>query len=211
MSKLPRHPDLQRLRSLEPDIIELPAGTELFRIYFRGGRHPTLWNALRFVGPTSARFDHHEPNEVGEGQMQERGVAYYAPSAVTCLAEGFQGPPRVIHRERHNPWLVAFRLQLPVSLLNLTGKFALRALASMKLMTGPKSTSQNWSRGFYDVYTEIHGLYYPSSMTNEPTIALNERAALVFPPTPGFNRALNDPALLTPLRNAARELNYGLL
>jgi hypothetical protein len=117
----------------------------------------------------------------------------------------------VIRRDRDKPWLVAFRLQFPVSLLNLTGKFALRVEASMKLMTGPKSTSQNWARGFYEVYSEIHGLYYPSSLTNEPTIALNERATAVFPPTPSFNRALNDPALLTPLRNVARDLNYGLL
>ncbi len=211
MSKLPRRPDLDRLRALEPDIIELPAGTELHRIHFRGGKHPTLWNTVRFFGPTNARFDHHQPDEDGEGQMQERGVAYTAPLAITCLAEVFQGPPRVINRDRGKPWLVAFQLQSPVSLLDLTGKFALRAGASMKLMTGPKSYSQNWSRGFYEVYAEIHGLYYPSSLTNEPIIALNERAKPVFPPTPSFNRALSDPALLTPLRNAARELSYGLL
>jgi hypothetical protein len=211
MSKLPRRPDLDRLRALEPDIIELPVGTELHQIYFRGGKHPTLWHALRYFGPTNARFDHHQPDEDGEGQMQERGVAYYAPLAITCLAEVFQGPPRLINRERGKPWLVAFPLQSPVSLIDLTGKFALRAGASMKLMTGPKSYSQNWSRGFYDVYAEIHGLYYPSSLTNEPTIALNERAKPVFPPTPSFNRPLSDPALLTPLRNAARKIHYGLL
>ena len=145
--------------------------------------------------------------------MQERGVAYYAPLAITCFAEVFQGPPRIIRRQRDNPWLVTFQLQSPVALLDLTGKLALRAGASMKLMSGPKLYSRSWSRGFYDVYAEIQGFYYPSSLTNEPTITLNERAdpAEVFPPTPSFHRALSDPALLTPLRNAASQLNYGLL
>jgi len=213
MPKLPRQPDLERLRALEPEVKILPAGSELHRIYFRGSNHPTLWNAIRYFGPTSSRFDHHEPDEDGHGQMQARGVAYFATHAITSLAEVFQGPPRSIRRHRDNPWLVTFELQSPVVLLDLTGKFALRAGASMKLMSGPKAYSQNWSRGFYDVYTQIHGLHYPSSLTNEPAIALNERTrnAKVYPATPSFHRALSDPVLLTPLRNAARDLSYGLV
>lgn len=212
MSKLPRQPDLDRLRELEPELFELPAGTELYRIYFRGGNHPTRWNALRYFGPTNARFDHHEPNDRGDAQRQARGIAYYAPQAITCLAEVFQGPPRIIRRHRDDPWLVAFELQSPLTLLDLRQGFALRAGASMKLMSGPKSFSRNWARGFYDTYARVDGLYYPSSLTNEPAIVLNERAAAnVFPSTPSFHRALSDPALLTPLRNAARELGYGLL
>ena len=212
MAKLPRQPDLPRLRALEPDLIELPARTELHRIYFRGGSHPTLWNALRYFGPTGARFDHHEPDADGEARMQERGVAYCAVSAMTCIAEVFQGPPRLIQRHRNNPWLVTFELRTAVTLLDLTGKFPLRAGASMKLVSGPKTYAQNWSRGFYDVYTDLEGLYFPSSLTNGPTVVLNERAQdEVFPPTPSFHRALSDPVMLTPLRNAARELGYGLI
>lgn len=83
----------------------------------------------------------------------------------------------------------------------------------MKLMSGPASYVQNWARGFYDVYTKINGLYYPSSITNEPAIALNERANQnrVIPSTPSFHRALIDPVLLTPLRNVARDLGYDLV
>ncbi len=83
----------------------------------------------------------------------------------------------------------------------------------MKLTTGPTSHSRNWARGFYDAYPEIEGLSYPSSMTNEPVIALNDRAdrVAVLPATPMFNRALNDPILLTPLRNAAEDLGYDLI
>lgn len=50
-------------------------------------------------------------------------------------------------------------------------------------------------------------------MTNDPAIVLNERADRegMLPSTPLFHRALHDPVLLTPLRNAARELNYDLV
>ena len=148
MSKLPRRPDLTRLRALKPEILTLRAGTRLFRIYFRSGKHPTRWNRLRFFGPASARFDHHKPNSKGEAQLQSRGVAYYAPLAQTCLAEVFQGPPRVIRRDRNSPWLVAFESQSSVDLLDLTTKFALRAGASMKLVSGPKSDSRALGPGF---------------------------------------------------------------
>lgn len=212
MAKLPRRPDLEHLRALPPVIVQLPAGTELHRVYFRGGGHPTLWNAFRYFGPTSARFDHQEPGPDGDGQKSDRGVLYCAASALTCLAEVFQGPPRVIQRHRKNPWLVTFELRSAVILLDLSSTFPLQAGASMKLMSGPSSTAQNWSRGFCDAYPDIQGLYYPSSLTNLPTVMLNERARPdMFPPSPVFHRALNDPVMLTPLRNAARELNYGLI
>ena len=213
MAKLPRQPDLDRLRALEPAVVILPAGTELHRVYFRGGSHPTRWNALRYFGPTSGRFDHHLPDDKGRGQIQERGITYVAADTLTCLAELFQGALRTIGRTRRSPWLVSFPLAAEVRLLDLTETFALRAGASMKLMSGPVSYAQNWARGFYEVYTDVHGLYYPSSMTNRQAVAFNERvdALVVFPRTPTFHRALSDPLLLTPLRNAARELNYGLV
>lgn len=212
MAKLPRQPDLDRLRALEPRLITLRKGTELHRIYFRGADHPTHWNAFRYFGPTSSRFDHHVPDERGEAQIQNRGIMYLAVQALTCLAEVFQAS-RTIHRARSSPWLVSFELQSDVVLLDLTGKFPVQADASMKLMSGPTSYTQNWARGFYDIYAEIEGLYYPSSITNEPAVALNERAShnKVIPSTPSFHRALSDPVLLTPLRNAARELGYDLV
>lgn len=211
MAKLPRQPDLERLRELSPPpVVVLPAGTRLFRIYFRGGKYPTLWNALRYFGPTNARFDHHERDENGDAQEQECGVTNIADSALTCIVEVFQGPPRIIHRERNAPWLVAFELDSAVTLLDLMSTFPLRAGASMKLMAGPKSYARNWSR--YEVYGEIEGLCFPSSLTNERTYVLNERARhRTFPSTPSFHRALRDPVMLTPLRNVARELGYGLL
>ena len=83
----------------------------------------------------------------------------------------------------------------------------------MGLMTGARSVSRNWARGFYDAYPALTGLYYSSSMhANRPTIVLTDRAeaAGVIPDHPSLHRALNDPALLTVLRNAARTLGYAL-
>ena len=45
---------------------------------------------------------------------------------------------------------------------------------------------------------------------NQPAVALYERAHRALNRQPFFHRALADPALLTPLRNAAAVLGYGL-
>lgn len=213
MAKLPLLPNLDRLGQLKPALIQLAAGTEVARIYFRGGPHPTHWNALRYFGPTSSRFDHHLLDENGRSQIQERGVIYLATNALSCFAEVFQYPARTIHRRYNDPWLVVFALQATLTLLDLRGRFSIRAGASMKLVSGPTAVSRNWARDFYDCYPTIQGFYYPSSMTNQAAIVLNERAEKsgVFPPTPQFHRALNDPVLLTPLRNAAADLGYDLI
>ena len=60
----------------------------------------------------------------------------------------------------------------------------------MKLVSGPATYSQNWSHALYERYRSIHGLYYPSSLTNRPVIALYERALSVnpFPDTPALHR-----------------------
>lgn len=207
VAKVPIHPDRALLAALEPATAELHRDDVLWRVYFRNSRHPTAWNAFRFVGPVDARFDHHD----GElAMLQEKGVLYAACHPATCLAEVFQ-KTRVIHREFQSPWLVGFALQRAVSALDLTGAFATQAGASMGLMSGPRSVSRNWARGFHGSYPDLEGLLYPSSMNgNETAIALNERALDALPAQPVFHRALEDPAIHTVLVNAARHLNYVL-
>lgn len=63
---------------------------------------------------------------------------------------------------------------------------------------------------FYECYEGIHGLYYPSSLTNRPVIALYERALSVnpFPDTPALHRELSSPLLIEPLREACQEIGY---
>lgn len=206
MPKVPQHPNLDRLNSTEPEWHHIEPGDELWRVYFRGGEHPSLWNQLRTFGPADARFDH-QP----EGQPDiSRAVMYLALSPVTCLAEVFQ-KTRTIHRTNRKPALVGFAMTTSLKLLDLTGAFTTRIGASMGLMTGTRSVGRNWARGLYAAYPEAQGLAYPSSMhANSVAIVLNDRTdpTAALPGSPGFHRALDDAGMITLLKNAARELGY---
>ena len=73
--------------------------------------------------------------------------------------------------------------------------------------------AQNWSRGFYEAYPEIQGLYYRSSLTNPPTVTLYERANClgVFAANSLLHRALADPTLHNAVLNVGEEIGYGLI
>jgi hypothetical protein len=213
MAKVPRAPDLERLRTLEPALKRLPAGTRLWRLYLRAGRHPTAWNEFRHVGPVeTARFDHHLPDPHGNPTVQERSILYAAYHPYTCLAEVYQNR-RTIHRCYHQPWLVAFETTCGLDLLDLTGPFSTQSGASMGLMSCARSVARRWAQGYYEAYPQVHGLCYPSSMyANAMAVALTDRseASGVLPGVPIFHRALADPAMLSIIRNAARVLGYAL-
>ena len=205
MPKVPQHPDLGRLKAVEPEWYRVEPGHELWRVYFRSGEHPSHWSQFRAFGPIDARFDHQLEGEADTG----RAVMYLALSPVTCLAEVFQ-KTRTIHRTHRMPALVGFAMASAVQLLDLTGPFATRIGASMGLMTGPRSVGRNWARGLYAAYPEAQGLAYPSSMHgNAVAVVLNDRVpATALPPAPGFHKALDDPGMITLLKNAAREIGY---
>lgn len=210
MAKLPNPP--AGLARIPPDVIRLPAGAELWRLYKRGGRHPVTWNAFRTFGPLqTARFDHHLPDEHGEPWLQGRGIYYAGTEITTCLAEIFQDT-RTIDRESEAVALVGFELRLAVDLLDLTGAWPTRAGASMVSSSGPRSRSRLWARAVYESYPDIQGIYYPSSMhANRPAIALFERAAPAIASVPVVHRPLSDPALLADLDRSARLLGYRLV
>lgn len=212
MAKLPREPRLERLRATEPSIVTIGSDQTLHRIYHRGGPHPTLWNRFRYYGPLS-RFDHHLVDDHGDPWLQERGILYAATDIPTAMAEVFQRNQRRVNRTRNRPWLVSFTLADEVRLLNLTDTFCVRVGASMKLISGPFVHAQNWSRGFFDTYPEIHGLYYFSSLTNRPTIALYERADALelWPAHTLFHRALADPLMHKALTVIVDEIGYNLV
>lgn len=163
---------------------------------------------FRSYGPvTTSRFDHHLPPP----RVQNREILYAAKHIDTTLAEAFQDT-RVIDRRAHEPWLVGFRLDRSVSLLDLTGAWPTRAGASMAINSGRRDRARRWSRAIYDAYPLVEGLWYASSMhANRPAVALNERALAVLPGHPEFHRPLVDPALMIMLRNAAHKLGYGLV
>jgi hypothetical protein len=211
-AKVPPEPDRSRLAAIGPARRDLAAGVLLWRVYGRGGGHPLPWNGFRHFGPVATmRFDHHLPGDRGQPQTQGRGILYGAQHGPTCLVEVFQAT-RVIDRYDRDPWLVAFRLATPVALLDLTGTWPTRAGASMALSSGPRAHARSWSAAAYDLFPEIGGLWYPSSMAaNRPAFALYERAAMALPAAPAFHRALADPLLFPWLRSVADEFGYGLV
>jgi hypothetical protein len=210
LAKLPNPPaDLARI---PPAIRNLPAGTEFWRIYKRGGDHPVLWNTFRAYGPRlTARFDHHLPDEEGRPSVQARKILYAGAEIATCLAEFFQDT-RQIDREAGEPWLAGFQFRRDIDLLDLTEVWPTQAGASMVINSGPRSRARLWSRAIYDAYPGIQGLYYASSMhANRPALALYERGEPALAPTPLFNRPLSDPALLVDLDRIAGSLRYALV
>jgi hypothetical protein len=207
--KLPEPPAPIELRELEPDVAVLPAGTLLFRIYFVGTKHPSLWNEFRSYGPHgTARFDHHpEPARVHENL----GILYLAARIKTCVAEVFQ-EKRVVDVRSGEPWLAAFRLGREVSLLSLRGDWPTRAGASMNINSGPRPRCRRWSRTIHQTYTQVQGLIYASSMhANREAIALYERARNTLPARPEANMPLSHPGLEPDLARFAGELGYDLL
>ena len=211
MPKLPIAPDPALLRAIEPVRKTLDTRQLWHRIYRRGGEHPNQWNAARHYGPTDSRFDHHILNDEGNAHVQRRGILYLASDIPTALAEAFQANREVDTIDRL-PWLVSFRLVSPLTTLDLTDSFLIRAGGSMKLVSGPRAHARNWARAFYETYSDIDGLYFPSSMTNRPTLALFERALhrSPLPDTPLLHRSLGSPLMLVPLQEACKDIGYRL-
>jgi hypothetical protein len=141
---------------------------------------------------------------------QTRGTVYGALRVYTCFAEVFQDT-RTIERSRNRPWLVGFELIRPVSLLDLTGTWPTEAGASMAISSGRRDRARAWSVRIYEGYPTIEGLYYPSSMdSNQPSVALYERAKNAIPTRSHFHRAVADPALNAAVVRAALLFGYGV-
>lgn len=206
MSKFPEPPARGQLAArLPPHVKVLRKGAIVWRIYNQGGAHATAWNSFRHWGPVaSLRFDHH----TDPPRRQSRGIAYGALRVYTCFAEVFQ-ETRTIERSRNRAWLVGFKLARAVLLLDLTGTWPTRAGASMAMNSGRRDRARAWSRRIYEDYARIEGLYYPSSMdSNQPALALYERAQKAVPVWPVFHRALSDPGLSGAVVRAAGLFNY---
>ena len=210
MAKLPEPPSAAELRRIGTETVVLPAGTRLYRIYLRGGNHPTGWARMRHYGPVgTARFDHYsEP-----ARVQERGILYAASggdAVATCVAEAFQ-EGKLVDTRRDDPWLACFALTEDVPLLDLTGKWPTRAGASANVNSGPRPRCRRWSRAVHEAYPDLWGLLYASSMNGGgPAVALYERTVGAVPRSPVFNRPLSDPALLVGIGRIAYALGYGL-
>jgi len=207
MERLPNPPgSLPKVRA--HDLKRLEAGTRVWRIYFRGAEHPATWNTLRYFGPTNARFDHHTEPE----RVQKRGISYaaYGPRAImTVLAEVFQ-ETRLIDRFRAEPWVVCYELARTVTLLNVGSRWTVRAGGNMAIVAGSRRRAREWSRAIYRACPDLDGIGYPSSITNEPCIALYERAGDSIPTAPVFHDALASLRLFAGLTHLADQIAYDL-
>ncbi len=186
----------------------IPAGTELWRVYFRSGQHPTTWNTFRTFGlVATARFDHHEPPPREQG----RAILYAAIEGPICLAEVFQ-TSRVIDRMTNVPWLVSFPLVANLHVLDLTGLWSTYAGGAQEINSGNRHIAQQWSRAIYVAFPAVQGLWYRSKMYGSmPAMALYERARGALPAQPSFHTALASPAIFDVLDNAAAHLGYTLV
>jgi RES domain len=152
------------------------------------------------------------PTANGAAVAQGRGIYYAASDAKTCLAEVFQMTRR-IDRAHRSPWLAVFESAQPLVLLDLVGDFSTRMGASMAIHSGSRGRARGWTRDLYDVFPDMQGIRYASSMNGGAhAFALNERAlrSALFPRHPVFHRALADDVMLDPLKHAAQALGYAL-
>ena len=195
-----------RTFTIPPVIKRLTPGTLVFRIYFRGGAHPSTWDQFRDFGPTGSRFDHHTLPK----RRQQRAIMYVTTgrdAIRTALAEVFQ-VTRHIDRSLADPWLAAFELATPVPLLNTNSAWPAQAGGNMAINSGLRSRSRDWSRCIYRSYPQVFGIAYPSSLTNKPCAALYERATSAVPSHPQLNVPLTHPGLGANLLAAARWLKF---
>ncbi len=208
MAKLPRNPR-RPVPDPEPtELAEIRPTQPLFRIYRSSGRQATTWSRFRAFGPVrNGRFDHHPPPR---GDHPNHGILYAAFDVKTAVAEAF-GDERFVDRFRDQPYLVRFRLEVPVVALDLTGDWPTRAGGSQKLSSGPRPTAQVWSRAIWQDLATVSVLLYPSSMSGGGVnVAFFERAEASMPTTPDRTLPLSHPAFEPDLIRFASELGYGL-
>ncbi len=217
MARLPQPPApavLQAMLRRTEDVIALPAGTRLARVFTAGGKHPQQWNTFRYAGPLPhARFDPHRPDsQGGPAVTREHGVLYFSLSVRTCVAEVFQATSTV-DRSTREPHLVVFRPRRTLRLLDLSGLWPTRAGASQAINSGVKERTQAWARAIRAAYPELDGLWYRSSMdAGQPSVCLwDPPAASALPESPDVLLPLNHPGLDVPLGRVCRELSYTLL
>ncbi|MDQ2846904.1 MAG: RES domain-containing protein [Actinomycetota bacterium] len=128
----------------------------------------------------------------------------------TALAERFQAAREIRCAQSDRPIAYSWFPTRPLRLIDLTGQAALRIGASTKINSGPKRITRNWARAIRDAWPDADGLFYTSSMTGQPCVAIWAPAADSFPPRPQFARLLADPAQqwVEALQSVAVEIHY---
>lgn len=202
--KLPLPPEPGELQFPPEHDRVLDTAAVLWRVHRTSGEHVVPWNRLRYWGPAATmRFDPHEPPP----REQDRGVSYAALSVPTALAEVFQRT-RVINTRRGTPYLTAWSPARPLTLLDLTGTWPIRAGASHAINTGRRDHCRGWARAIHSARPDLDGLWHHSSMTGGNAVTLFTHAADSFSDRPVLSVPLDHPGLRGHLLAAATEIGY---
>ncbi len=217
MSRLPQPPVPAALKPLlrtDEDVIALPGGTPLVRVFAAAGAHRQRWNSFRHTGPLPhARFDPHPLGPAGgPAPATGHGALYFGLTVRTSVAEVYQ-QTSVVDRGTRRPHLVVFRTARPLRLLDLCGLWPTRVGASQEISSGNKAVTQAWARAIRAAHPELDGLWYRSSMdSGEPAVCLWDPPARgALPSTPDILLPLDYPGLDLPLARVCADLNYTLL
>lgn len=202
-SKNPRTPPPTLTRE-KTDIVEYQQA--LWTIHRTTGPYGRAWNTPRQWGPLKvSRWD---PHEEPPSLQPDRAVQYAAEDFTTSVAEVFQDFRSIPLDPDYS--VAGWVPTRPLSLLDLTGNWALRAGASTSLFAAPKSTCRAWSRKIFATWPDLDGLLVPSTMTQSRNIILFASAASSFPSAPELARSLADRALSPLIAHTSRELNWGI-
>ncbi|WP_258957114.1 RES family NAD+ phosphorylase [Rhodococcus globerulus] len=204
----PRIEDMRTAGILADELVTIPTATHhLWRIHATDGAHVLPWNGFRTHGPL-LRFDHHPKPR---GDHPDYGIWYGASSPRGALAEVFQGT-RVIDRTDRVPYLSAFTLNRPLTLLDLggfaDGTWPTRLGCNHSLDSGPHTQSQAWARTIHRAHPHLDGIAYRGRFAGERCVALFEPAADAFPTNPALSLPLSHIGLSRRIDSAAVALGY---
>ena len=188
------------------DIETLPLSQPLWRIHFTGGRYPQAWNGLRTWGPLdSARWDAHP---LPEGEHPDHGAAYLAFDVVTCLAEVFQATWFVdVHAGA--PYVTLCEFSRPLSLLDVSGDWLLKAGARSSVALGKKSRTRAWARAIRQAWPEVDGVLARSAVAGaHDCVTLWGPAGTAFSGAPLLSNPLSSPAIAPNIKAAAESINF---
>jgi hypothetical protein len=160
---------------LDPDFVEIAAGTRLLRIYA-----PAVHNAtpagFREWGPLH-RFDHQRSQPDGSrGVDRRRGIIYGGYTLLCCAGECFTDKGEITLAGNR---LARLTVTQELRLMDLRGTAASGA-GTIHAINGitQRNTTHAWARWWYDhpQLVGIDGLSYQASGSGENAIALWERA-----------------------------------
>lgn len=188
--KLPLPPAPDQLQFPTEHLRVVTTDAVVWRVHRTSGEHVVPWHQLRYWGAASTmRFDPHEPPP----HVQDRGVSYAALDVPTALAEVFQRS-RVINTRRGTPYLTAWSPLRPLTMLDLTCTWPIRAGASHAVNTGRRDHCRAWARAIHAARPDLDGLWHRSSVTGREAVTLFAHAGDSFPERPLMSLPLDRPA-----------------